>query len=317
MKKVFILVCFLMVSSILLAGEVFHVEESAILKEDLVLIGKSCVMDGTVNGDAVIINGDLELHGTVNGDAVVLGGNAKLCKESHVKGDMVAVGGKVEKEEGAIVDGNVVMTDIGPLKHLFKLIPGVASLPGGTSGIKIEKHYKTGFPKSYLMLLVWGIALSIFIMLFTIIFPSSSETMTLYLEKRPGRAFFTGLLGQILFIPAILFLVLSIIGILLVPFFVIAYPIALLIGLTAPSLFIAKRITGDVSFFHNRNHFLSFMGLFILFIVFFVGEWLRIGGSALTVLGTVISILTIFIFYLYFTFGLGCLILSKLGTRKP
>ncbi len=319
MKRLFLLVCLFIASSALLAAEneVFHVEKSAIIKEDLVLIGKSCLIEGTVRGDAVIINGDLEIQGQVEGDAVVLGGNAKLYGESHVKGDMVAVGGKIEKEEGAIVDGDVVMTDIGPLRHFFKLIPTVTQFSTEQGEVKIEKNHKIKFPHSPFILLVWGTALSIFIMLFTVIFPSGSDTMTLYLEKRPGRSFFAGFLAQILFVPAILFLILSILGIPLIPLFILAYPIALLIGLVPCSLFTGKRITRDSSSTHNRNYFLSFIGLFILFILFFVGELLKLGNCPLAVLGMVISLSTLFIFYLYFTFGLGCLILSRLGTRKP
>lgn len=347
MKKIFILIFVLMIYSVLLAGEVLHIEESTIVKEDLVLIGKSCLMEGTVKGDVVIINGDFELYGVVKGDAVVLNGEAILYEESNVRGNLVIVGGELQKADGAIVDGEVVITSVGPFKNLFKLIPSVTQFSTEEGEVKIEKgnRIKPIEPKKPFAKHKWkervgsglsswtsrrresgssawtsfiqGIALSIVIMLFTVIFPSGSETMTLYLEKKPGQSFFAGFLVQILFVPAILFLALSILGIPLIPFFILAYPIALLIALVPCSLFTGKRLTRDSSFFLKRSYLKSFIGLFILFVLFLIGQLLQIGSSVLNVMGAAISLLTLFIFYLYFTFGLGSLILSRVGTRKP
>jgi cytoskeletal protein CcmA (bactofilin family) len=336
--ELFILICLSMAVSVLHAGEVLHVDESTKVKDDLVLIGKSCVMEGKVNGDVVIINGDLDLYGNVNGDAVVLNGKATLYRGTNVNGDLVIVGGKLEREEGAKVNGEVVITSVGPFRNLFKLIPPVAQFSTEEGEVKIEKRDRTkplrligpkgpfinprgrmriGPGPSSWMSFVQGIALSIVIMLFTAIFPSGSETMTLYLEKKPGRSFFVGFLAQILFIPAILFLVLSILGIPLIPFFILAYPIALLIALVPSSLFTGKRITRGSSFFQKRGYLLSFIGLFILFVLLLISQLLQIGGSVLNSIGSAISLLTLFIFYLYFTFGLGSLILSRVGTKKP
>ncbi|MCK4904758.1 polymer-forming cytoskeletal protein [bacterium] len=337
MKKVLILFCFLMLSSVLLASEVFHIEQSTIIKEDLVLIGKSCVIDGTVRGDAVIINGNLELNGTVEGDAVVLGGEAIVNGQSHVKGDLVIVGGNLIKAEGAFVDGEVVIISLGPLKNLFKLIPSVVQFSTENGKITIEgdsiiKPFGQGTRQTHTrhtfgwkpspilpswILLVKGIALSMFIMIFTAIFSSGSETMALYLEKKPRQAFFAGFLAQILFVPAIIVLVFSIIGILFIPFLMLAYPIALLVALVPCSLFIGKKIVKESAFFNEKRSLISLIGLLILFIMLFLGQLLQIGSSALNIIGGSICFLTLFAFYLYFTFGLGCLILSRVGTRKP
>jgi len=358
----FVLICLVFACSALYAEEVYHVEEDVVVKDDLVLIGKSCVMEGTVNGDAVIINGDMDLYGTVNGDAVIIGGNIGLYTGSRIKGDMVIIGGKYIKEDGAgdIVAGDVVTIPFGGLNHLFKLIPSVqvAAVEHGVElkdlgenqqiiGDKAEKGnkgiieegkeeigeikekmeaLKPKIPKiklarkgnmGLLLPIVWGFSLSIIVMLFAVIFPSSAKTMTLYLEERPGRSFLTGFLAQILFVPAILFLILSIVGIALIPLFVLLYPISWLIGLVPCSLSAGKRITRDSSFFDNKAYLTSFIGLFILFILFFIAELLQINHSVFAALGTSIYVIALFTFYLYFTFGLGSLILSRLGTKKP
>lgn len=354
--ELFALFCLSLSCFTLYAEEVYHVEESAVVRDDLVLIGKPCVIEGTVNGDAVIINGDIDLYGTVNGDAVILGGNIGLYTGSHIRGDMVIIGGKYEKEKGAgdIVSGDVVTIPFGGLNHLFKLIPSV-QVSTEENGVEIEDREKIigeriekaegtiegaikgeiepkigGINKiksirpkmkssamEPLWILVWGLSLSIVVMIFTAIFPSGSQTMTLYLEERPGRSFLAGFLAQILFVPAILFLVLSLLGIPLIPLFIFLYPIACLIGLVPSSLFAGKRITRDSSVFENKTYLVSFMGLFILFILFFIAKLLQIGHSVLAVLGTSIYFIALFILYLYFTFGLGSLILSKLGTKRP
>ena len=369
--ELFALFCLCLSCSVLYAEEVYHVEENAVVNDDLVIIGKSCVVEGTVNGDAVIINGDIDLYGTVNGDAVILGGNIGLYTGSRIKGDMVIIGGKYIKEKGAgdIVAGDVVTIPFGGLNHLFKLIPDVQvsteeqgvelrdweeliegkmeeaeetienviegkiepKLRGmddieGKIREKRDKIKTLGRPAKLarrgnvmkpVWTLIWGISMSIVAMIFTAVFPSSAEKMTLYLEERPGRSFLTGFLAQILFVPAILFLVLSILGIPLIPLFIFLYPLAWLVGLVPSSLFTGKRITKDSSFFENKTYLVSFVGIFVLFVLFFIAKLLQIGNSVLAVLGTSIHFIALFILYLYFTFGLGSLILSKLGTKRP
>ena len=59
-----------------------------------------------VRGDVVAIGGKVVMRGEAAGDVVAIGGNVTIS--GHVSGDVVAVGGGVYLESGAVVDGDAV-----------------------------------------------------------------------------------------------------------------------------------------------------------------------------------------------------------------
>lgn len=78
--------------------------------EDVVCIGCSIQVEGTVTGDAVAVAGGITINGSVQGDAVSVGSGIRLGPGAQVQGDCVAVGGPVERGEGAEIGGEVVST---------------------------------------------------------------------------------------------------------------------------------------------------------------------------------------------------------------
>ncbi len=295
----------------------FYVRKDEKIEEDINVIGETLIIEGEVKGDVAVINGDLELYGRIDGNVAVIGGNANLYSGSYIKGSLAVVGGKINREKDVEIEGEISQIYLGPLNIFFKLIPHKGKVPAKTE-IKEEKiKIKEG--KKYIMpilIFIWGTSLSLIILLISLIVPQGIENMEMFIEKRMGMCFLTGFLVEILFFPTLIFLIISIIGILLIPLFIIAFVLALLISLAPSSLFIGKLIKKNAHFLPSQTYFLSFIGCIILFIILILGNLLKIGNTILGVFGFVITLIILFILYLYFTFGLGSIILSRLGTRK-
>jgi hypothetical protein len=103
------------------AGDRVQVGRSIVVEEnevvgDVVCIGCSVHMMGTC-GDIVTVGGSSTIEGTVKGDAVAVGGGVYLGESASVAGDVVTVGGGLSRHPNAEVKGDVT-THSGPLIFL-------------------------------------------------------------------------------------------------------------------------------------------------------------------------------------------------------
>jgi hypothetical protein len=86
-------------------GRSIVVEENEDI-DAVVCIGCSIHMMGTC-GDVVAIGGSITIEGTVKGDAVAVGGGMHLGDNASVSGDVVTVGGGLTRHPNAVVKGEV------------------------------------------------------------------------------------------------------------------------------------------------------------------------------------------------------------------
>ena len=111
-------------------GQNIVIGKGEVIKRDVVVMGGSVTVEGTVKGDTVVMGGTLTIAGTVKGDAVVVGGTLILKPTAQIKGDTVCVGGKIQKESGASIEGDEVGLEF-PFFDLSKFMKGVPFGPLG------------------------------------------------------------------------------------------------------------------------------------------------------------------------------------------
>ncbi len=108
---------------------------SYVLNGDEVLNGGLVVLGGVASleegsrvlGDVVLLGGTIKINGSIEGDVNALGGLVTLGSAAHVEGDLNAIAAQMNREEGAQVDGNVNSAATGP----FSIItPGSLQFPG-------------------------------------------------------------------------------------------------------------------------------------------------------------------------------------------
>ena len=92
-------------------GDQVHVGRSITVSEDenagsLVCVGCSIRMEGTCE-DVVAVGGSIMVDGTVKGDVVAVGGGVLLGDNASVSGDVVTVGGHLSRHPNAVVKGDV------------------------------------------------------------------------------------------------------------------------------------------------------------------------------------------------------------------
>jgi len=230
---------------------------SSLLATDrsIVKIGSDVHIEQDVRvDDAVAIGGSVYVDGIVDGDAVAVGGTIHLGEEAIIHGDAVTVGGTIEEVEGSMVYGTTVdvssfdFTNIFEDKHFFGEHRGFSGIPTALKFIPL-------------------IGLFALVLLLAILLPTELNTIASNVKNEPIIMFLWGMLGVILIVPLAVMLLISIVGIALIPLEILAVFLATLIGFIAVAIIIGKKLLRVLSI-NNPSAILSaILGVLILWLV--------------------------------------------------
>ncbi len=273
------------------------VDISGIVEGDVAVLGGNLDLTGTIEGDAAVFGGNIKNRGTIDGDLHVVGGTVYLDSASVVSGDISMVGGTVERNEHAIVHGRVESVEI---KALEKILPRISRafrlprmLPGGRA-----------FPAAVFlgMLLV----LYLFNLLIAVIFPRAVEKVDSRIEQNVWASVGLGFALQVLFVPLVIVLAVSIIGIPLLMVLPLAILLATIFGLSALSLTTGKRVCKGFNW--NVESLIGRLSL----------GWLAIMlvPIVLILIGPPVFVIGFALIYVVMTISLGGVIYSLISRQK-
>jgi hypothetical protein len=215
--------------------------------------GRNGVAAGdTVRGDFVNFFGDTDIRGVVLGDAVSLVGDLTVHKGAYVQGDAVSVGGRV-RVTGGDVGGNIVTSGRGTWRDGD--VDGDEEDEGddegrGAARDRDEPHSILG---ALFAVLIAMTMLGVTGVIAAAVMPHRIDLVARKLEASVGRAFAAGLIIELGFVPILLLvlfaLIVTILGILLIPFAVVALPLLYLVlgalGWFATATLVGRGITGQ------------------------------------------------------------------------
>jgi MFS family permease len=261
----------------------------------------------SVIGNILLVNGAALIHGKVIGNLIALDGRVTMYPDGSVSGTVLTFNGEVRTQ------GNQVG---GPVVRIFGR--PAASIEESEHHSRLEHSLwrLIGAISMFVTLLVIGISLVVFARSkFAVVADTVAHSF--------GRSFLVGLIGQSMLLPTfgivIVGLILSVVGILLLPFVIVAYILMALLGLAGGYLAVAYVLGKS----YARRHLppdaapeqLSFrtvvFGLAILF-----SPWIaRALFGWVPVLGSLIWALAFFATWILMTAGFGAVLLSRGGTR--
>lgn len=238
--------------------------------DDRVVTGGSTRVDpGEVVHDLVVMGGSAEVLGTVTGDVTVMGGSVVAKKGALVKGDVSVVGGSFEAEDGAKVEGEV------------NVVGGKARRGDGNVGIRLSRGDDAKKPSFVERLSDFGGAVTRTALLFvfgTVLLALATgrmEAMQGEVAARPMRTFALGIVASLLGALAFLALCVTVIGI---PIAVVALLLAV-IGTYAGIC--ATLTTVGAALFHHRSKS-PYVHLAVGCVVFLIASWLPWVGGLVT-----------------------------------
>ena len=286
--------------------------------EARVRIGGSITVpeDERITGAVVAVAGSITVNGRVDDDVVAVGGNVHLGHNAEVGGDVVVVGGNIDRDAGAVVRGRVSEVGI--------------AIPG----IRIRPHWPGwSFPwfdsgpwRAFRLFasIVRMVLFALLAILVLLIAPRAVERVQLAVTTQFWKSALVGLLAQLFFVPVLVLtvvvLAVSIIGIpllALVPFGVLAFFAALLLGFTGAASGLGRIIQMRSSGSALTRIGLLAVGAALIWGITLLGRLVGLGGGPFAAIGTIVVMIGFVVEYAAWTVGLGGALLTRFGRRGP
>src|SRR5690606_1744235 len=184
--------------------------------------------DQVVTGDLLVVRGDAQVFGRLQGNLVTYDGDIVIHPGAVVSGDVLAVHGVVH-DRGGEIGGEASTLSAAPIAAAAAADPPLSPLQATIRRI-------AGVIGVFLALAALGYGLGAF-------GRHHLQVVSDTVSHNFGRAFITGLVGQILILPTfgmlVVGLVLSVAGILLLPFAVAVYVLLVIVGVVGGFLAVA------------------------------------------------------------------------------
>ena len=279
---------------------------------DSFIVGGRHVRAGeTVGGTIAAAGGPVDVHGRVEGDVVALHGDITIHEGGLVRGDAVAIGGRV-RARGGVVDG-----DIRSVSGLLPISPG--SEGREATGARATWEATKVVLGWLAILLVIGIGVLIFA-------EHTLNPVTDALGQRFGRSFWYGIVAQLAAIPVLLIIVLAlaltIVGILLIPFAVVVYAVALCgaltLGFLAVARFTGAALTGGARGDAKARPRGASLRALVVGLAIYLGLWFVAAAFSWSPLaGSLLRAVALAVTWVAVTLGLGAIIASRVVAWRP
>ena len=266
----------------------------------------------SLSGALLVIGGNTDIYGRLGGNLVSVRGDVIVHPGAVVSGDVLTLGGRV-RDEGGEIDG-----EVRTLASTTLLAP-VSQLPAKQlSPLESVLQRGAGVLGVFLTLVVLGFGLVLF-------GHPNLDTVSDTVSHSFGRAFITGLLGQILLLPTfgmlVVGLILSVAGILLLPFAVAVFGMLAVVAIVGGFLAVAhamgetytrrRMALGVVIGSPNSYRYLlvGLAALASLWLAWALFGWVPVAGS-------IIWGAAFFATWLLGTAGFGAALLSRAGIKE-
>lgn len=225
------------------------------------------------------IGGQVTINGLVENNVIAVGKSIVLTNYAVVRGDVVCVGGVIVKGNGAQVFGDIMEINSANISNAFS-----SALRGELEGWSLIFNI--------ISLCFFGV-IFIIALLVAIFMPRPLMAVADEIKTSKGKSFFWGLLAALLMVPFFMLLVVSIIGITLIPIAFTVFLLAFIIGYIAAGNLIGNFIITRV--FRRKKKSLigeTILGLIVLWLI----AWIPYIGLTVKILAL--------------TFGMGGVLLA-------
>ena len=265
-----------------------------------------------LKGNLLVVDGDADIYGSLRGNLVTVDGDVVVHAGGVISGDVLTLGGELHDEGGEI--GGEVRTLKTVQRH--ETVHQAAAEP--VSALHTVLLRSAGVLGVFLTLCAIGFGLVMF-------GRQNLEIVSDTVSHSFGRALITGLLGQILLLPTfgmlVVGLILSVAGILLLPFAVAIFAMLTVIAVVGGYLAVAhamgetytrrRMALGVVIGSPNSYRYLlvGLLGLASIWAAWALFGWVPIAGS-------IVWGAAFFVSWLLGTAGFGAALLSRAGIRE-
>jgi hypothetical protein len=282
--------------------------------DDRVHVGGSVTVDKdeVIDGDVVAVGGSATVDGTVRGDVVAIGGSVNLGPTADIENDVVSIGGAVHRDPSARIGGRVQEVGI----NFGRFRDGQFSL----FNLWRESMFGSAFRLAGTLARL-GI-LCLLAALVVLFGREYMERAAVRAAAEPLKAGAIGLLAQVLFVPVlvitIVLLAVTIIGIpllVLVPFAILGLVVIALVGFTGVSYRLGLLLSERFGWNTANPYLTTIVGVVLLLSPVILARIVGLGGFPLFPITGVLVAVGLLAEYLAWTVGFGAMALLRFS--KP
>ena len=227
------------------------------ISREVVVVGGQARIDGEVHGDVVVISGKAYVNGRVEGSVVSVLGGVTLGSNARIRDNVVAIGGNIHSPARVRIGGDRVEVPLGlPFGRHFRWLDDWMG-KGLFFGRLLPHQFAWAWGAVLLSLLVY--------MVIALVFPGPLQQCVESLENQPFGSMVAGVLAFLLIGPVILLLIITLIGILAVPFLICGLIAGFVFGKVAVYRFTGEQLArqlGMTALSHPLWALAAGMGLF-------------------------------------------------------
>lgn len=248
-------------------------------------IGGDVTVESDQTVDSVVdIGGQVTVHGLIEHNVIAVGGSIVLTNDAVVRGDVVCAGGVIVKSNEAQVFGDITEINYTNISNAFS-----SALRGELEGWTLIFN---------IISLCFFAVIFIIALLLTILIPRPLIAVAREIQGYKVKSFFWGLAATLMMVPFFMLLVISIIGITLIPIAFTLLLLAFILGYIASGKLIGNYVLMKI--LHRSTKSLTgetILGLILLWLI----SWIPYIG--------------ILVKFFALTFGLGGVLLVLFNRR--
>ena len=264
--------------------------------------------DQTHAGHLLVYRGNAEVFGRLQGNLVTFAGDVVLHPGAVVAGDVLAVHGTIYNRGGEVQGETLTL----------RPAPSIAASGPPLSAWDLTLRRLSGVIGVFLTLAAIGWGLAAF-------GQHHLQVVSDTVSHNFGRAFLTGLVGQILVLPTfgmlVVGLVLSVVGILLLPFAVVVYALLVVVGVLGGFLAVThamgetytrRRMAAGLALGapgHMQFLAVGLAGVVTLWLAWALFGWVPVAGALIRAAAMLVT-------WVLATAGFGAALLSRAGVKE-
>ena len=257
----------------------------------------------SAEGPVAAANGSVQVHGAVNGDVFAVGGNIVVHRGGEVTGSATAIRGRV------IVEGGHVG---GEMRSVAPAVATAMALAART-GADAVQHALRITAGWFVVVLLVGLGVIVFS-------GAQLEAVVQALENRFTAAFFLGIAAQVAAIPLLalicLALAVTVVGILLIPFAIVAYILGAA-GLVTLGAMAAASVAGHAIVREGANVRARAVRSMVAGTVLLLLPWLASALLANSAWGEMLArLVAVALTWVAASAGLGAALMARGGVRR-
>ncbi len=277
------------------------------VRGDVALMNSKYDISGVINDGLISINSCGKVSGIIKGDVVLIGGGLNLDSAAIVEGDVSVIAGDYHKSDFAQLEGKEQISASNGFarwvadlfSNIFKGVGGLKTviLPASATNLN---SVLLGF---IFIALLYGAGLGCLYA-----FPKWQRRSRLQVERYFWKMLLTGVIFRVAAFAAVLIFVISVIGLIIIPFYILFWIFIALMAIPQTALWLGAKIKAWWKIKTSSQILQYSLGFVFLYLLTILALIFSLFGESIIAVVRILKVLGFLVIFVGITLGRGAII---------